>query len=136
MWTAIVLVGLLALATWVRRGKVPSWASRVVEGVDEWHQEPEVKVPRVSRLALEMSVAAKAHFGELRYNNANRIVVRDYLYKWVRETKPDLRNIDLVLHMPMAVELALLPSMAAVQAQQFAVDPAVRERRSAVSLPK
>lgn len=81
-------------------------------------------------------MAAKAHYGELRCNNANKLIVGEFVRKWFRDNVPDIRNIDIIRHTPMAVELALTPSFAAVEAQDYARSVAVQRRRGAVDLPK
>lgn len=114
----------------------PTWASRVMEEVDEFHECEDARLKRVSRVVVEASIASKAHFGELRYNNANKIIVREFIVKWLRLEHPDMRNIDIVRHTPMAVEMALLPTQYAITAQQFSDDASVQRRRAAVSAPK
>lgn len=102
------------------------------DGVIEGTTEPVL----VHRWSHEASIAAKAQFGDLRYNNANRVIVGDFVRKWLRDEYPDIRNVDLVRFVPMAIELALLPSVSSVCAQEFSTDKTVCKRRALVNLPK
>lgn len=113
----------------------PTWSQRVLEELDQFY-ECEAAPRRVSPVVAAASAAAKAHYGEMRYNNANKIIVREYISRWLREEYPDMRHIDMIRHVPMAVEAALLPTQFAVTAQQFSEDAAVVRRRAAVSPPK
>ncbi|APG76616.1 hypothetical protein 1 [Wenzhou tombus-like virus 3] len=84
-----------------------------------------------TRLAFEAACACKEKYGEMRYNNANRIVVGEFVREYLRKTYPDLRVVDRIKHATYAVELALLPMKSAVVAQEFAADVEVVGRRTA-----
>jgi hypothetical protein len=132
--SAIWLIVVLGVLRWCRRSS--PWAAEVVAEADRYVDNPEIEPIRVSRCAMEAAIAAKAHFGELKYNNANRVIVREFVAKHFRDTVPDMRAVDIVKHTPMAVQLALVPSQYELQAQLFANDDLVRSRRAAVSPPK
>jgi len=105
-----------------------------VNEADEWH--PARGLAGVSRPGHAAAIAFKEKFGELRYNNANRCVAGDFVRKWLRDTYPDMRSVDRVRHTEMAVELALLPTEAAVEAAAFAASAAAARRRAAVNCPR
>ncbi len=130
---AVVMVCTLRLIwKWCNRG--PTWGQVVVDDIDRALDGIEPR--RVPKVAMEAAMEAKAHYGEMRYNAANRIVVAEFVRKWYKATKPDMRAVDIVKYTPMAVQLALTPSAAEVEAQQYADDGFVRDRRAAVALPK
>lgn len=89
-----------------------------------------------TRIAFETAMACKDKYGELRYNNANRLVVGDFVRDHLRREYPDLRTVDRVMHAAYAVELAMTPTVFAVAAARYAQNRAVVERRGAVALPK
>jgi hypothetical protein len=87
-----------------------------------------------TRVQRKLAYAFQAKFGELRYNKANRIIAGD----WVRAEMAamEMRNVDIVRHMAVTIELCLTPSSSAVVAAQIAQRRAVRERRAAIDSPK
>jgi hypothetical protein len=89
-----------------------------------------------TRLAFEAAMACKEKYGELRYNNANRLVVGDFVREHLRKQYPDLRNLDRVMHASYAVELALTPTRFALAAQRYSQNRCVVERRAGVAPPK
>jgi hypothetical protein len=88
-----------------------------------------------SRLSRVLAYEFKAEFGEMRYNNANRIIAGGWVRQKLSEMK-DLRKVDMVRHAEMAVELCLLPTAHAVRAAELAKTAEVRGRRAAVALAK
>ncbi|UQZ09605.1 hypothetical protein [Freshwater macrophyte associated tombus-like virus 2] len=125
------LVGVLAW-WWCKRG---TWGRQVVADMDEYVANE--RQPRtVPRWSMDAAIAAKAKFGELRYSNANRLIVDGFVRKWLKEEEPDMRNLDIVRFTPIAVELALTPTLMAVAAQQYSADRHVMARRGAVNHPK
>lgn len=89
-----------------------------------------------TRLSFEASMACKEKYGELRYNNANRLVVGDFVREYLRTRYPDLRVVDRVKHASYAVELALVPTRFSLAAQRFSQNPCVVKRRTEVAPPK
>ncbi len=89
-----------------------------------------------TKLAFEAAAACKDKYGEMRYNNANRIVAGEYVRTYLRETYPDLRVVDRVMHSTYAVELALLPTPFAAQASGFSSSSAVKARRGGSGAPR
>jgi hypothetical protein len=103
-----------------------------VDRFDEACEGGEVPDGRIyTRLAFEAACACKEKYGEMRYNNANRIVAGEFVREYLRKNYPDLRVVDRIKHATYAVELALLPMKSAVVAQEFACDPEVMGRRTA-----
>lgn len=139
MVLALILVSLLWLAVfgvawWWFRPQV-SEAHQVVDELDGFVAH-DVAPRRVAKPVMEAVIEAKAHFGELRANNANRIIVGEFIRKWFATECPDMRKVDIVKHYPLAVELALTPLESTVAAQQYSNDGFVQRRRAAVNLPK
>lgn len=64
------------------------------------------------------------------------MVVGEFVRNYLRENYPDMRNVDRVKHAAIGVELALVPTVFAVDATGFASDTAVRGRRAMASGPK
>jgi hypothetical protein len=95
-----------------------------------------VEVGVCTRLAYEAAMACKEKYGDMRYNNANRLVVGDFCRQYLRATYPDLRVVDRVKHATYAVELALTPTLFAVQALRFSREAEVLARRNLVTPPK
>lgn len=89
-----------------------------------------------TRLAFEAAMACKEKYGELRYNNANRLVAGDFVRDYLRKQYPDLRVVDRVMHASYAVELALTPTRFALAAQRYSQNPCVVSRRAGVAPPK
>jgi hypothetical protein len=89
-----------------------------------------------TRIAFDAAMACKDKYGELRYNNANRLVVGDFVRDHLRREYPDLRVVDRVMHATYAIELALTPTVFAVAAARYSQNRAVVDRRAAVALPK
>lgn len=112
-----------------------TWGRLVVADLDAF-VESEVSPKQVPRWSMDAAIAAKAKFGELKYNNANRIIVDGFVRKWLKEENPDMRTIDIVRFSPIAVELALTPTVPAVMAHGYSLDASVRERRGAISYAK
>jgi hypothetical protein len=128
----VVLVGVaLGLLIWITRPRV-RWGATVLAELDAGDDLEGVSTSRLSRvLAYEF----KAEFGEMRYNNANRIIAGGWVRQKLSEMK-DLRKVDMVRHAEMAVELCLLPTAHAVRAAELAKMAEVRGRRAAVALAK
>jgi hypothetical protein len=87
-----------------------------------------------TRYQRELAYRFKAEFGELRYNKANRIIASSWVLKTM--AGDDVRYVDRVKLEPLAVQLCLLPTQAAVTAARIAQMHEVCARRSAVELPK
>nr|UUW21100.1 MAG: hypothetical protein [Sanya tombus-like virus 5] len=133
--TSILLV-LVAVATvvWLWwRPRQPGAGRQLVDELDhgpaEWSDV--VSTPYQRELAYRF----KAEFGELRYNNANRIIAGEWVRKAMAENK-DLRLADRVWLAPVTEQLCLLPTRAAVFASALASDPDVIGRRAMHSAPK
>jgi len=132
---ALILVAIGCLVLALRR-RSPGWADQVVNVFDVTARGGDGGAsPHVSKIAIEAAIAAKVRFGELRYNNANRVIVSEFVREHIMAL-PDIRKSDVLFHAPMATELALLPTEASLLAQRFAEDALVRGRRAAVALPK
>jgi hypothetical protein len=84
-------------------------------------------------LAFEAAMACKDKYGEMKYNNANKVVVGEFVRTWFRENKPDLRVCDRVMHAQYAIELALTPTVFAVQATRYAASSTACGRRGAAA---
>lgn len=128
---AIILL-VVGLFWWNRRAA----SCAELEGYDAQVAGGVAEVGVVTRLAVETAMACKEKYGEMRYNNANRLVVGDFCRDYLRTQYPDLRHVDRVMHSGYAVELALTPTLFAVSAARFAREPLVAERRRMVAPPK
>jgi hypothetical protein len=124
-------VCVIVLVVVVRLWRRPSIGAKLVAAIDS---DPEGNCSITTRAARMAAYAFKAEFGELRYNKANWLVAGDWVRKHFRDM--GMRNVDIVRHMDIAVELCLLPTEAAVLSSSLARTREVRERRSAVDLPK
>ncbi len=131
------LLALLARALWVTRPS--SWSSVMAwyDAMGSGEQQVEAGVPVEgrgwSKLAFSAAMAAKEKFGDMKYTNANRLVVGEFVRKWLRSEHPDLRTVDLVRHATIAIELALLPTQTSVLMAGFSKDVLVRERRATIN---
>nr|WPR18411.1 MAG: RNA-dependent RNA polymerase [Owegonang virus 8] len=81
-------------------------------------------------------MACKEKYGDLRYNNANRLVSGDFCRDYLRKNYPDLRVVDRVKHATYAVELALTPTAYSLACMRYAREESVAARRGAVAPPK
>lgn len=130
----LVVAALFAVALyrlWRKDGDEP--ALHAFDGLVDGGTPQEVGV--CTALAFEVAMEAKDKFGEMRYNNANRLVVGEFVREYLRTKYPDLRVVDRVKHSTYAVELALTPTQFALACQRYGEHRAVRERRG-VPLPK
>lgn len=127
----IILVAVgsaVAIYKWFTR---PTPGALLVRDVDGDPDNEGLKSTRAARLA---AYAFKAQFGDMKYTKANRIIAGDWIRNHFRDQ--DMRHYDIAMHVPIAVELALLPTVFTVDAANLADDRAVRKRRGAVDLPK
>lgn len=81
-------------------------------------------------MAFAAAAACKEKYGELRCNNANRIVVGEFVRSFLRDNYPDLRVVDRVKHATYAIELALIPTEFAAAARDFSNDSLIQKLRS------
>lgn len=133
LWGWLPTMLLVGLSIWMcyikyTRSQRARW---LIKELDDEDRVCVVSTPLTRELAYEF----KAEFGELRYNKANRILAGD----WVRlrlAKIPDLRAVDRVKHMDIAIELCLLPTKHAVAASKLARSREVRARRGAVDSAK
>jgi hypothetical protein len=127
----IVLLCLTALVFWIRRSRPGEFGGTLASLRAAWEGEEDVVEKQLfTRLAFEAACAAKDKFGEMRYTNANRLIVGDYVRAYLRDKYPDLRVVDRIKHATYAVELALIPTHFAVTTARFARDPEVIGARS------
>lgn len=105
----------------------PRGGADVLRELDEG---PDGACVLTTRCAMLAAYEFKAVYGELRYNKANRCIASDWVRKHFRDM--DMRNVDIVRHMDIAVELCLLPTKAAVKASHLARDGDIKARRAAV----
>lgn len=82
----------------------------------------------------ELAYMFKAEYGELRYNKANRIIASSWCLRAMAEA--DVRYVDRVKLLPLAIELCLLPTSAAVFAAGLSATPEVVARRLAADCVK
>lgn len=87
-----------------------------------------------TRYQRELAYRFKAAHGELKYSKANRIIASDWCRMTMKEE--NVRAVDIVRHLALAVELCLTPTRDTVIAAQYAASREVRRRRAAVDLPK
>lgn len=123
-----VVLGLACVVLWRRQ---PTIGAKLVADVDSNPDADGLVTTRAARMA---AYAFKAEHGELRYNKANRVIAGDWVRKHFRAM--DMRDVDIVMHMDIAVELCLLPTSRAVMAADLARTREVRERRAAVDHAK
>lgn len=118
------------------------FGQRVVDEMDEALQPGTVEAhklahkPITSSLAVAACVEFKEEFGEVSDTKANRLLAHNYVRDWMRKTHPDLRKVDMLLHVPMAVELCLIPTAAAVRAASLQKEGAVKRRKQMLSHPR
>lgn len=140
VWLVVMVacpaVGIFGAAVWcaIRLWRTgPSNGAQLVAEVD-MDPDSEGNSQLTTRAARMAAYAFKAEFGELRYNLANRRIAGDWIRKHFRDG--GMRNVDIVRHMDIAVELCLLPTSSAVMAATLARTLEVRERRAAVDHTK
>ncbi len=86
-----------------------------------------------SKMAIEASIQFKEEFGECSDSKANRLLAFTKVRDWMRETHPDMRKVDLLLHVPMAVELCFIPTEASVVAASWKREAAIIKRKQAIT---
>jgi len=126
----LLLVCCVALVRCYRRK--PTIGAKVVAELDLGPDWGSVGV--TTRYQRELAYRFKAEFGEMRYNKANRIIASDWCRKTMKDE--DVRVVDQVRHLPLAIELCLLPTQHSVAAAEVAGTYEVRARRAAVDLAK
>lgn len=94
------------------------------------------RVKHVSRPGFAAAMAFKSKHGELRYNNANRMVAGAFVRGYIAEHYHDMRDCDKVRHAMIGEQLALTPTVAAMESTRYAEAPCVRERRAAYTAPR
>jgi hypothetical protein len=127
-WLVVVVAAVLLWWVWPTK---PTMGAQLVQEIDvgpDWTGVVSTKYQR------ELAYRFKAAYGELRYNNANLNIASDFCRKAMREE--DVRFVDQVSILPVAVQLCLLPTIHALRATQLANTPEVRARRAAVECSK
>jgi hypothetical protein len=123
---------------WMRRGEETRAARQLacmdayLIGAEEWHDARS----GLSKPGVAAMTAFKERYGEMKYNLANRAIAGDFIRGWLQKEYPDMRAVDRIRHCELAIEMALTPSQAALEAAEFARDSAVRARRAAYTAPR
>lgn len=133
---AVVVIAIVLLWLVWRRPRPDAFAEDVSRTDAAWRGADVPDGVVYTKLAFEAAAACKEKYGEMRCNNANRIVAGEFVRNYLREHYPDLRVVDRVMHSTFAVELALLPTPFAAQAAGFSDSPGVKDRRGTASLPR
>lgn len=131
---------------------IPSWREFAIHGINDYVcklninervkkvlsacLQSQVPVENVTTpLARKLAWEYKSLFGERKYTDANRIIVREWVCEQFSKI-PDMRTSDKIRQMDITIELCLLPTKFAVEAADLAKSREFRNRRSAVALPK
>jgi len=106
------------------------WAGRKMLGYDQPYAPPdhvrayEVDNPYVARAVHIFALLGKARFGVPRDTEANRLAVRSFIERAMRDR--DMRVVDIARHVDPAVALVFVPTYTESQARMLLQDRAVR----------
>lgn len=125
-----VVALLVALVIWLVRRRPADPYLEVVRDMDAAILEEEAD-RCTTPFQREYALRCKAAFGLLKDTPANRKVVNEWLIKAMRDD--DVRVVDVARHLPICVELALLPTEADVTASRMRRSAAFTARKTEAS---
>jgi len=117
---------------WCRERSVEG--RQYLQELDSFDEDNDSSSALTTAVERRVAYAFKAKFGELRYNKANQIIANDWVLEEFKTMS--MRNVDIIRHLSMTVQLCLMPTKHAVVAARVASMAAVKERRSAVDAPR